>query len=112
MITFTYWNAGWFSSMTSNYYVEHAKVDMPDWTLLELKVLANDALELHLIEQELQMRFPLFGGTARFFTLETATDFVNTGTRVIDIERSTASTMDEMQRCFAFKRETQSLWHS
>jgi hypothetical protein len=42
--------------MTSNYYVEHAKVDMPHWILHKLKVV-NDVLELHLREQELQMRF-------------------------------------------------------
>ncbi len=74
--------------------------------------MANDALELHLREQELQMRFAFFGGTARFCILEMDTDFVNTGMRVTNIELSTASMMDEVQQCLDLKRETQSLWHS
>jgi hypothetical protein len=96
MIAFTCPNAGWFG-MTSK-YEEHSKVYMPNWTLSEIE-MANDALQLKLAQNDLKVRFDLFGGTVRYTLVPDAT-FVEDGRSYIQTALSKISTIDQVRDCF------------
>jgi hypothetical protein len=107
MIAFTSPNFSWLDSMRKERY--HIKLFMPTWDFTEL-LAANEELELNIDEDEIENRYELFGGSARY-CLSTENKFVSKGKTDIKTALSKINAFDQLRDCYFGNAELDTVVH-
>jgi hypothetical protein len=77
---------------------QHCKLFMPTWDISEL-LAANEELELNINTNEINNRFALFGGSARY-CLSVEDEFVSAGKLDIESALAKINGFDQLRDCF------------
>jgi hypothetical protein len=96
MVAFTSPNFSWLDSMRKD--SQHCKLFMPTWDISEL-LAANEELELNIDTNEINNRFALFGGSARY-CLSVDDEFLSAGKLDIESALKKIDGFDQLRDCF------------